>query len=451
VVPIHAKLKSIQPAYAGDQLYPNSRTICSPRICQKIRPKSNVRPTLEKAEVNPEPTSQDVWPREPSPQFKQAKKASKSGFPASMVCQHLDDICAASPDLGQLEFFNSVFQQVAEAVGVRLAPQDAPDKAFGPRQDGTVFGVHYDTADWTWSIPGKKLAGIMAAIAEALAKDQLTSKQVRSLMGKLINIRPLIPAGKFNADHLMAALAESQIRKKITLSDQCKRQLRFWALMLESCNNKLTIPNPSPSLPPWAIDVFTDAAGGTLESLGRGVGGVLLDQWFYYPWSKKINSGFHRVAGKKMARKLAALEMAGPLVAIACAADLLRRQPVNFWVDNAGAVGAWRKGYSAACSICTTIAKAISYLAAALGATVDIKKIRRCSSVGPVLADHLSKAKFAEFKDAARNAGWALQVDPLRIPPPLLLWLHTPEPDEELGPRIARYWTKVGLPILGHT
>jgi hypothetical protein len=35
----------------------------------KVRRKSDVRPTLEKAEVNPEPTSQDVWPREPSPQF----------------------------------------------------------------------------------------------------------------------------------------------------------------------------------------------------------------------------------------------------------------------------------------------------------------------------------------------------------------------------------------------
>jgi hypothetical protein len=371
-------------------------------------------------------------------------------FPVSMTCQHLDDICAASADKKQLEDFNAAFRSVADQVGVRLAPLDAQDKAFGPQKSGTVFGIHYNTEDWTWSIPEKKLAGILLSIDSALTKACLSDKEVRSLMGKLINIKPLIPTGKFHVDHLMSALAEAQNCKSIKLSFSCKRQLSLWALLLKSCNMRLSIPNVVTTMPPWSVEVFTDAAGGTLEAVGRGVGGVLGRQWFYYPWSKKINAGFHKVLGKKMGRKLAALEFIGPLIALSCAARRLCRRPVVFWVDNAGAVGAWKKGYSAACPICTTVAKAISFVAAAIGAPVEILKVRRCSDVGPTLADHLSKAKFVEFRRYALAQGWQLDTAPLRIPAALLHWLAAPLPDEGLGSRIVSDLAASGLEVLGY-
>jgi hypothetical protein len=371
-------------------------------------------------------------------------------FPVSMTCQHLDDICAASADKRMLDDFNAAFQSVAAQVGVRLAPQDAQDKAFGPQKSGTIFGVHYNTEEWTWSIPDKKLASILLAIHDALSKPCLSDKEVRSLMGKLINIKPLIPIGKFHADHLMAALADAQKSRSVTLSGLCKRQLSLWALLLKSCNARLTIPDTLSTLPAWSANVFTDAAGGTLEAVGRGVGGVLGQHWFYYPWSKKINAGYHRVLGKKMSRKLAALEFIGPLIALSCAAKILYKRPAIFWVDNAGAVGAWKKGYSAACPICTTVAKAISFVAAAIGAQVQILKIRRCSDVGPTLADHLSKAKFVEFRRCALEQGWPLDCAPLTIPTPLLQWLVAPVPDDDLGGRIVSALAANGLEVLGH-
>jgi hypothetical protein len=373
-----------------------------------------------------------------------------AAFPADMICQHLDDICAASSDFQKLQDFNTTFQRVAKEIGVRLAPQDVPDKAFGPSKAGTVFGIHYDTEKWTWSIPDKKMNSIRLAISQAVSADKLTDKQVRSLMGKLINIKPLIPAGKYNSEHLMAALADSQNKKSVALTDQCKRQLRFWDLMLSGCNGKLSIPFPGLTPPPWATNVYTDAGGGTLEHLGRGVGGVINEQWFHYPWSKKINSGYHKVDGKKMARKLAALEIIGPLIAVAAAPDVFDRRPAVFWVDNAGAVGAWKKGYSASCKICTTVIKAFSYITTALGCHADIQKIRRCSNTGAILADHLSKSEFKMFREKATADRWSLNREPLRIPPPLLLWLRQPEVDDSLGPRITAAIAAAGLQVLGH-
>jgi hypothetical protein len=136
----------------------------------------------------------------------------------------------------------------------------------------------------------------------------------------------------------------------------------------------ITIPDPLTAPPPWAINIYTDAAGGTLEAIGRGSGGVYDNKWFYLPWSKAINSGAHRIDGKKVARKLAALELIGPLIAVASWFGSFRHNSVIIWVDNAGSVGVWKKGYSNSCELCTTIATAISAVAAAAGATVHIKR-----------------------------------------------------------------------------
>jgi hypothetical protein len=81
-----------------------------------------------------------------------------ANFPRSMVCQHLDDICAAAPtDSVLLHRFDEKFQEIAGIVGVQLADRADPDKTFGPCHRGTILGVEYDTREWTWTIPADKL------------------------------------------------------------------------------------------------------------------------------------------------------------------------------------------------------------------------------------------------------------------------------------------------------
>jgi hypothetical protein len=83
-------------------------------------------------------------------------------FPGELVCQHLDDVCAAAAgDSGKLEEFERTYREVAEDIGVRLAPYEDPDKAFAPCKKGVVLGVEYDTERWTWSIPEEKLARLL--------------------------------------------------------------------------------------------------------------------------------------------------------------------------------------------------------------------------------------------------------------------------------------------------
>ncbi len=206
--------------------------------------------------------------------------------------------------------------------------------------------------------------------------------------------------------------------------------------MVPATSGRARIPDLSP-LPAWTVEVWTDAAGGSLDGF-RGCGGVAGPWWFFLPWSKAVNCGVKAADGKRLGKKLSALELIGPLAVLAAAPDLCRRQPVRVWVDNAGSVKIWAKGYSNSCRICTTLVKAIGTLAAALDCRFEIHKIRRCSTPGAVMADAISQGDFRRLRAAAAAADWPLQPTPAALPSTLLRWACHLVPDDDLGARLLR-------------
>ena len=141
----------------------------------------------------------------------------RAKFNQNMVCQHLDDICAASADYKELKYFDDTFIETAALLHVKLAPRDDPEKSFGPSKQGTIFGITYDTEEWVWSIPDQRLERMLYSIDTAVQADSLSAKEMQSLAGKLINVKPLVPSGKFNMDHIMRALAVSGIESRVVL------------------------------------------------------------------------------------------------------------------------------------------------------------------------------------------------------------------------------------------
>ena len=192
------------------------------------------------------------------------------GFSQAMICQHLDDICAAAEAKGELDAFDAAFMEAAKELGVKLAPRDDCDKTFAPCRRGVVFGVEYDRAEWTWQLPEEKKVRIVAAIREVSGRETVTDKQAQSLAGKLINIKLLIPAGKFNVDRVMVLLADSSRSKTVRVSDDCKRQLRFWELAMLACNCRLSIPNLEVRLLAWAVDIYSTLTPPAAHSISRG-------------------------------------------------------------------------------------------------------------------------------------------------------------------------------------
>lgn len=360
-----------------------------------------------------------------------------SRFPPDMICQYLDDVCAACPAHSDaLTRFEAAYRAVAALVGVQLASTDDPDKAFAPCTAGVVLGVHYDTVAWTWRIPQEKLVRLLLVLRCALVADELPQHEIWSLVGKLLHYAPLIPASRFNIGHLIKASSMSTNRRfPVPVTADMKRQLHFWHVMLRATDGHVSIPAPVGRLPAWAVEFWTDAAGGSQLSIGQGTGGLGPNFWFMVPWGRKINSSMRTSDGRQLRKKLSALELVGPLICLAAGAAICRSKPVRIWVDNAGSVAIWRKGYSSTCSLCTTLVNAIGRLAAALGAVVAIDKITRCSDTGATLADELSKGRLQRFRQRLPE-DWALPAEPAWIPPAILQWIADPVPRPDLGDRI---------------
>jgi hypothetical protein len=237
-------------------------------------------------------------------------------FPKSRICQHLDDICAAAgPGDESLERLDRVFHLVAADIGIKLASRDDPDKSFGPSTKGVVFGVEYDTLAWTWSIPDEKRARIILTLQEILQQETITARLAKSIVGKLIHIKALLPAAKYNISHIMRLAAtdpDADLDKVIVeVTPDCKRQLWHWVVLLQACPGWVAIPRQYGPMP-WAYQVYTNAAAGSLDRLGAGTGGMCGSWWFYIPWSRQVNTGGWRIDGKKVGRKLSALELIAP-------------------------------------------------------------------------------------------------------------------------------------------
>jgi hypothetical protein len=195
--------------------------------------------------------------------------------------------------------FKKAYRDVAAQVGVKLAPTDDPDKAFSPCTAGTVLGVSYDTVSWGWSIPQNKLARVILQIEAALSATVLRQDEIWSLAGRILHYAPLIPTGRFNLDYIIKANSVSKEKSHLVeLSVDLKRQLHFWWLLLWVTTGWSQIPCGM-SMPAWCRECYTDAAGGTLEAVGRGVGAVCGDWWAYVPWTK-INCGVKADDGKKL-------------------------------------------------------------------------------------------------------------------------------------------------------
>ena len=80
-------------------------------------------------------------------------------------------------------------------------------------------------------------------------------------------------------------------------------------------------------------------------------------------------------------------------------------------------------------------------LATSLNTISTVTKVTRCSELGPVLADHLSKGNRAEF-DRLHPAGQNREFLPRPVPEPLVRWISSPKVDHNLGRKILVWMRK---------
>ena len=362
----------------------------------------------------------------------------QSGFPSRLAIQHLDDVCACSPMGSNLvDRFYDAYREICEELNVKLADTTDPEKTFSPRTEGVVLGVNYDSADMTWYLSEGKMRIILGLIEELRSQREATAREVKRVCGKLVDIRDLIVGARFYLAHLLMAAStfteKEDMGKIVEIDDWCEKDLGYFALVLPVYAHRTVLQDPDRRPMAGVVSSHTDAAGGSMESVGRGVGMTVFPRvWTYVPWGRRINQGWRSYDGKSLAHKMSAWELVGPLLTVSCTGNMFSGRQVEVFVDNDGSVMMYNKGWTTKCDLCNTVLLALHQVSTALDIDLWISGVARCSSRETEAADALSKCEMSRFRENMPEA----DVVPRLVPGALLVWLENPVPDRGLGHKI---------------
>ena len=137
------------------------------------------------------------------------------------------------------------------------------------------------------------------------------------------------------------------------------------------------------------------------------------------------------------------LELVGWSLTVSCFPDLVSNSEVVTRIDNAGTCVLWERGYDLRCEVVSCLLQQTQVVAMGLNAVATVKKVTRCSEIGPVLADLLSKGEMEEF-GRLRPPGPERELVQRRVPVPLAKWLLNPVVDNYLGRDILLWMEKNG-------
>jgi hypothetical protein len=356
-------------------------------------------------------------------------------MPRDQVEQIIDDVVAAGTREQVVRFYRK-YREIAEDCGVKLASEDDPRKAFAAAQEGEIFGIEYCTRSFTWWLREDKMAVILGMLRELEGGQTVGLGFVKSLTGKLVHYRLMVPLGKYHLGQLIRmgiSGSEDSMEKEVLLTEWSRAEAAYWGRMLPFCGRRTLLPDPDFQLPRWSLTADTDAAGGSTNGLGYGAGGVLGGTfWCYVAWGEAINTGVIYRDGVRLDCKMSAWELLGPLLLLTAGARLIRGKCLIVRVDNAGSVAIYKKGWCTSCMLCTTLVLAISEVAAALGCRLEIRKVTRCSTEGSRAADAISKGDFIKFRRIKPRS----TLDPAPVPRSLTEWVRNPVEDMDLGKKL---------------
>ena len=355
----------------------------------------------------------------------------------SNVLQCLDDVVNISTKRsGECEKFYKAYREICEMIGVSLAGEEDPGKAFSPCTSGIILGIEYNISEWEWRIPEDKMSYMMDTLFNIAEGRAITVEEALSLTGRINHYHALVPGGKWERGWLQELANNNDHKnKKIVPGPQAMSQAEWWIVNMATASRWSAIPDIRDIFPAEAIMVYPDAAGGSDTNKSLGLGGCIWTDtnkpWVYLPWSYNIRTNRKDSQGNRFARKLSMLEAVAALATVCTHPDHIRNKNIRVASDNIGFVMATRKGNST-CKFTLTIIMALQHVTKALNTGLQVVKTPRTSGPGERVADHLSKGKFPEaFMEAE-----SFQPATSFIPRTLVNWLEKPIETRLLGQAI---------------
>ena len=157
---------------------------------------------------------------------------SLAGLPKYAVEQHIDDVLGVglAGSHSKIWKFHQIYLEEAKKLGIMLDDSGNQEKQQEPSNTVVALGVHFDSSTWTWGFKPDKLAAILNSLKEVSVSATIDAKSIESLTVKLIDIRTLVPGGKFNLLYFLRTV-HKQGRLPgnfLAVCPELKEQARWW-------------------------------------------------------------------------------------------------------------------------------------------------------------------------------------------------------------------------------
>ena len=132
-----------------------------------------------------------------------------------------------------------------------LGLEESTKKAESPSKQMTYLGVMFDSSKMEMRVPPDKLAEIKAEIGQWARKSTITKKNLQSLLGKLFWVSRVVRFARVFMGRLlqqlrtMAGLGDNV---KVKLTDESRKDLRWWNRYLDHFNGVQLIVDEDPFL-----------------------------------------------------------------------------------------------------------------------------------------------------------------------------------------------------------
>ena len=363
--------------------------------------------------------------------------AAASEVPRHCLLRQLDDNMAVG-SLPMVARWYDTYHNIAKEIGVRTAPEDVPDKCFGPAPSGILLGIEYDLPSWRWRMPADKADKLLRLLFSIRDATTVSNGLILTTCGKITHYHSILgDCGKYERSFLIQSsmpLDDKTIPIQVTAN--MRSQADYWIRTLAWAQDWSPIPDPRPRSPASSFHAFPDAAGGSQYHSLNGYGAVFLGpQLVVYTcsaWPPAIQFNHTLSCQLRAGNKLMFLESVAALAALITAAPYIRNRGLIIHTDNKALTYAWASGHSA-CPLTCSITTAMHRLARALCCSLDIEWVRRCSSDAATVADLLSKGNTTQaltMMGPAAQLGYCSRT--------LSSYLQDPFPTRLLGQAIIK-------------
>ena len=190
------------------------------------------------------------------------------------VVNYSDDLGGCETELDRAIESFTLLKVLMDDLGL----EESVKKAEAPAQEMIYLGVMFDTVNMEMRVPPEKLAEIKSEIGGWSRKSTITRKNLQSLLGKLFWVSRVVRLARIFMGRLLQQLRDMSNmgeNKKVRLSDNSRKDLKWWSRYLEHFNGITMIIEEDPFTLELSqmLDRPHDVYAGDATPMGAVVGG----------------------------------------------------------------------------------------------------------------------------------------------------------------------------------